>query len=163
MAKSSCSSNWPGSSRKEVRPPSGPDEAPSCRRHRLLRHVPRSGPQQRGSAGGPVRNGGNTPEWNRVYMNLGGDSAHELTQADFSRCPEAVGNFVDTFLAIHQQPLLAEEDPTATFPPPRPRIGSIGRRWPLPSSCPLSPCSAECLPFGCWWFSPRSNDRHRRC
>ena len=49
-------------------------------------------------------------------MNLGGDSAHELTQADFSRCPEAVGNFVDTFLAIHQQPLLAEEDPTATFP-----------------------------------------------
>ena len=49
-------------------------------------------------------------------MNLGGDSAHELTQADFSRCPEAVGNFVDTFLAIHQQPLLAEEDRTATFP-----------------------------------------------
>ena len=37
---------------------------------------------------GPSETEVNTPEWNRVYMALGGDSAHELMQADFSchRC-----------------------------------------------------------------------------
>ena len=56
-----------------------------------------------------------TPEWNCVYTALGGDSAFELMEADFSRQPEAVRRFVDVFLAAHHQRLLAEEDPAATF------------------------------------------------
>ena len=64
---------------------------------------------------GPSETEGNSPEWNRVYTALGGDSAFELIQADFSRQPEAVSNFVDVFLAAHNQRLLAEEDPATTF------------------------------------------------
>ena len=55
------------------------------------------------------------PEWNRVYTALGGDSAFELMQGDFSRHPEAVSNFAEAFLAVHHQRLLAEEDPATTF------------------------------------------------
>ena len=58
---------------------------------------------------------GSSPEWNRVYTALGGDSAFELIQADFSCQPEAVSNFVDVFLVAHHQRLLAEEDPVTTF------------------------------------------------
>ena len=58
---------------------------------------------------------GSSPEWNRVYTALGGDSAFELMQADLSRQPEAMRRFVDVFLAAHHQRLLAEEDPAATF------------------------------------------------
>ena len=55
------------------------------------------------------------PEWSRVYVTLGGDSAVELMRADFSRQPEAMRRFVDVFLAAHHQRLLAEEDPATTF------------------------------------------------
>ena len=64
---------------------------------------------------GPSETEGDTPEWNRVHMALGGDSAHELMQVDFSRHPESIRRFVDEFLAAHNQRLLAEEDPFATF------------------------------------------------
>ena len=64
---------------------------------------------------GPSETEGETPEWSRVYTALGGDSAHELMQADFSRHPEAIRRFVDVFLASHHQRVLAEEDPTTTF------------------------------------------------
>ena len=64
---------------------------------------------------GPSETEGETPEWNRVHMALGGDSAHELMPADFSRQPEAMRRFVDVFLAAHHQRALAEEDPTTTF------------------------------------------------
>lgn len=64
---------------------------------------------------GPSETEGETPEWNRVHMALGGDSAHELMQADFSRHPEAIRRFVDVFLAAHHQRMLAEEHPTTTF------------------------------------------------
>ena len=64
---------------------------------------------------GPSETEDSTPEWSRVYTALGGDSAFELMQADFSRQPEAVRNFVDAFLAAHHQRLLAEEDPATTF------------------------------------------------
>ena len=64
---------------------------------------------------GPSETEVNTPEWNRVYMALGGDSAHELMQADFSRHPAAVRRFAEVFLAVHHQRLLAEEDPMVTF------------------------------------------------
>ncbi len=64
---------------------------------------------------GPSEAEGSSPEWSRVYTALGGDSAFELMRADFSRQPEAVGNFVDVFLATHHQRLLAEEDPENTF------------------------------------------------
>ena len=46
---------------------------------------------------------------------LGGDSAHELMQADFSCHPAAVRRFAEVFLAVHHQRLLAEEDPVVTF------------------------------------------------
>ena len=64
---------------------------------------------------GPSETEGETPEWNRVHMALGGDSAYELMQADFSRHPEAIRRFVDEFLAAHDQRLLAEEDPVTAF------------------------------------------------
>ena len=55
------------------------------------------------------------PEWSCIYTVLGGDSAFELMQADFSRQPEAVRRFVDVFLAAHHQRLLAEEGSAAIF------------------------------------------------
>ena len=64
---------------------------------------------------GPSETEGSPPEWHRVYAALGGDSAFELMQADFSRHPEAVGRFVDAFLAMHYQRLRAEEDPVVTY------------------------------------------------
>ena len=64
---------------------------------------------------GPSETEGETPEWNRVHLALGGDSAHELITADFSRHLEAIRRFVDVFLASHHQRVLAEEDPTTTF------------------------------------------------
>ena len=64
---------------------------------------------------GPFETEGSTPEWSRVHMALGGDSAFELMEADFSRQPEVVRHFVDVFLAAHERRLLAEEDPAATF------------------------------------------------
>ena len=64
---------------------------------------------------GPSETEGSPPEWNRVYAALGGDSAFELMQADFSRHPEAVGRFVDAFLAMHHQRLRAEEAPVVTY------------------------------------------------
>ena len=64
---------------------------------------------------GPSETEGETPEWNRVHMALGGDSAPELMPADFSRHPEAIRRFVDVFLASHHRRVLAEEDPTTTF------------------------------------------------
>ena len=64
---------------------------------------------------GPSETEGNAPEWSRVYTALGGDSAFELMQGDFSRQPEAMRRFVDAFLAAHHQRRLAEEDPATTF------------------------------------------------
>ncbi len=64
---------------------------------------------------GPSETEGSAPEWNRVHMALGGDSAHELMQVDFSRHPEGIRRFVDEFLAAHDQRLLAEEDPVTAF------------------------------------------------
>ena len=64
---------------------------------------------------GPSETEGETPEWNRVHTALGGDSAHELMPADFSRHPEAIRRFVDLFLTSHHQRVLAEEDPATTF------------------------------------------------
>ena len=64
---------------------------------------------------GPSETEGSAPEWHRIYMALGGDSAFELMRADFSRHPEAVGRFVEEFLSMHHQRLLAEDDPATTF------------------------------------------------
>lgn len=64
---------------------------------------------------GPFETEGALPEWSQVYTALGGDSAFELMEADFSRQPEVVRRFVDVFLAAHERRLLAEEDPAATF------------------------------------------------
>ena len=62
---------------------------------------------------GPFETESGTPEWSRVYTALGGDSAFELLEADFSRYPEVVRRFVDGFLAAHERRRLAEEDPAA--------------------------------------------------
>ena len=64
---------------------------------------------------GPSETEGSSPEWNRVYTALGGDSAFELMQSDFSRQPEAMRRFVDVFLAAHHQRVLTEEDPETMF------------------------------------------------
>ena len=48
---------------------------------------------------GPSETEGSSPEWNRVYTALGGDSAFELMPADFSNQPEVVKHFVEVFLA----------------------------------------------------------------
>lgn len=64
---------------------------------------------------GPFETAGALPEWSHVYTALGGDSAFELMEADFSRQPEAVRRFVAVFLAAHERRLLSEEDPVATF------------------------------------------------
>ena len=71
---------------------------------------------------GPSETEGRSPEWNRVYTALGGDSAFELMQGDFSRQPERVRRFVDVFLAAHHQRLLAEEDPATTFTAEQARV-----------------------------------------
>ena len=64
---------------------------------------------------GPSETEGSSPEWNRVYTALRGDSVFELMPADFSRQPEVVKHFVEVFLAAHHQRLLAEEDPATTL------------------------------------------------
>ena len=64
---------------------------------------------------GPSETEGSPPEWHRIYMALGGDSAFELMRADFSRHPEAVRRFVEEFLSMHHQRLRAEDDPATTF------------------------------------------------
>ena len=55
------------------------------------------------------------PEWLRAYHALGGDYSDQRLQADYFDYPEAIRAFADTFLDLHQQRLLADEDPSATF------------------------------------------------
>ena len=55
------------------------------------------------------------PEWNTIYIALGGDCAHQQLQGDYSRFAQPIKTFVDTFLALHDQRLLAEEDPEVVF------------------------------------------------
>ena len=55
------------------------------------------------------------PEWTRTYMALGGDAAVERLQEDFTGYSEEVQNFVETFIVVNEQRLLAEEDPAVTY------------------------------------------------
>jgi len=55
------------------------------------------------------------PEWLRVYHALGGDYSDQRMQRDYSDHPEAIRAFAGTFLDLHHQRLLADEDPSATF------------------------------------------------
>ena len=55
------------------------------------------------------------PEWLRTYHALGGDYSDQRLQGDYSGYPEAIRAFADTFLELHHQRLLADEDPSATF------------------------------------------------
>ena len=57
----------------------------------------------------------NRPEWLHTYQALGGDCSHQRLQGDYSDYPEAIRAFADTFIDLHQQRLLADEDPSATF------------------------------------------------
>ena len=57
----------------------------------------------------------NRPEWLRTYQALGGDYSDQRLQGDYSDYPEAIRALADTFLDLHQQRLLADEDPSATF------------------------------------------------
>ena len=54
------------------------------------------------------------PEWLRTYQALDGDYSDQRLQGDYSGYPEAIRMFADTFLALHNQRLLADEDPWAT-------------------------------------------------
>lgn len=51
------------------------------------------------------------PEWARTYMALDGDAAVDRVQGDFTGYGEEVQNFVETFVVVNEQRLLAEEDP----------------------------------------------------
>ena len=55
------------------------------------------------------------PEWLRAYHALGGDCSDQRLQGDYSGYPEAVRAFADTFLELHHQRLLADEDISVTF------------------------------------------------
>ena len=55
------------------------------------------------------------PGWLRACQSLGGDYSNQRLQGDYSGHPEAIRMFADTFLALHHQRLLADEDPSATF------------------------------------------------
>lgn len=55
------------------------------------------------------------PESRDVCMALGGDCVDQRLQDDFSSYPEDIRRFVDTLLALHQQRLLAEEDPETEY------------------------------------------------
>ena len=57
----------------------------------------------------------NQPDWLRAYHALGGDYSDHRLQGDYSDYPDAIRAFADTFLDLHQQRLLADEDPSATF------------------------------------------------
>ena len=57
------------------------------------------------------------PEWLRAYHALGGDYSDQRLQGDYSGYPEAIRAFAGTFLDLHQQRLLADEDISATFTP----------------------------------------------
>ena len=55
------------------------------------------------------------PEWLRAYHALGGDYSDQRLQGDYSGHPEAIRAFADTFLELHNQRLLADEDISVTF------------------------------------------------
>ena len=55
------------------------------------------------------------PEWARIYVALGGDAAVERLQGDFARYSQGIRDFVETFIVINEQRLLAEEDPAVTY------------------------------------------------
>ncbi len=57
------------------------------------------------------------PEWSRAYHALGADHSDQRLQGDYSGYPEAIRAFADTFLELHHQRMLADEDPSATFTP----------------------------------------------
>ena len=55
------------------------------------------------------------PSGSRTYQALGGDCSDQRLQGDYSGYLEAIRAFADTFLELHHQRLLADEDPSATF------------------------------------------------
>ena len=48
-------------------------------------------------------------------MALGGDRADQRLQGNYSDYPEAIRTFANTFIALHHQRPLADEDPLAAF------------------------------------------------
>ena len=139
-----------GDGRDSTVRPSPPGQASHGRCQRLLRHVPRPGPRQRGPARRSSETEGSLPEWSRVYVTLGGDSAFELMQGDLSRQPEVVRRFVDVFLAAHHQRCWPRRIRKLRSRLIRSGIASTERRRPYPSSCPPGPNVAGPSPSGCY-------------
>ncbi len=85
------------------------------------------------------------PEWNNIYMSLGGDCAHVRLQGGYSRFAEAIGAFAGTFLAPHHHRLRAVKDPAQCSPPPK--RGAVLSGAPTPSifSYPPTPQSSGLL------------------
>ena len=113
---------------------------------------------------GPSETEGSAPEWHRVYAALGGDSAFELMQAEtpFPAIPKRSGVSSMPFSPCTTSGCGPRRPRWSLTPPPRPRVGSIEPRWPLPSSFPSIPNNAERLPLSyCRSISP-SNSHHRR-
>ena len=55
------------------------------------------------------------PEWTRTHMALGGDAAIDHVQEDFTGYAQGIRDFVETFIVVDEQRLLAEEDPAVTY------------------------------------------------
>ena len=95
--------------------PLAPNPPPHRRPLCLSRGVSRSGPRQRGPAGGCFRCGTHSAGVVACLPALGGDDSDQRLQGDYSGYPEAIRMFADTLLALHHHRLLADEDPSASF------------------------------------------------
>jgi len=100
------------------------------------------------------------PEWLRAYHALGGDYSDQRLQGDYSGYPEAIRGFADTFLELHHQRLLADEDISATFTAAEAQAW-VERSPPSSTpSCQPTHCSASPSPLRyCSGLRERSNPR----
>ena len=57
----------------------------------------------------------NQPEWTSTYMALGGDAAVDRVQGDFTGYAQGIRDFVETFIVVNEQRLLAEEGPVINY------------------------------------------------
>ena len=57
----------------------------------------------------------NLPEWTRIYMALGDDTAAERAEGDYIGYGEDIRNFVEEFVLLSRQRLLAEQDPWVSY------------------------------------------------
>ena len=57
----------------------------------------------------------NLPEWTRIYMALGNDTAGERVEGDYIGYGEDIRKFIEEFFLLSRQRLLAEQDPRVSY------------------------------------------------